>query len=697
MSRAPLTVPPPRADDHEDVAWALRAASAEWQRDAYKDAVVWIERAAETAEEVGAIQRSVELLQLAASLRRMSNTTTPPPPLIGGAPPPLVPPRAPSLPPPWSEAAPPMRPAYASAPVVESVEIEMELEDELDFIDAEEVSDVEAIEEVEADEHFFDDSEEDDPRPLPSFADLEDEDAPPPPTLPPTEERPSQRYDLPPLSVSERAAARVSRASSSPALPSNAFERGTDVAAPEFNESDLVTTPLSNPDFEDEAPTFIMDPSVSPIPSVPPKSQTSGIDIRIHSDHPFDFDQSSPAEVAMAQRAKVEDDDIEKELGVDLSLRAERHVGMASIRPFVGPGFAPTTSADSEPFAVAPSAELPPIAPIEPPSHPMQAPPQASMREPDLDLSEYDYPPDEDGPPGALRSGPPRALEMPPPSSQDTEPSPSGPGTKRSGRLRSVRPPGSVPPSGLEDALDLALFQVPGLEDLPEDVQIELLRKAKIVKLAPDEEVNNFAVAVVLRGTVQIMPTIADASSATVRKGGVIFTQGSLESGVDLRAVGFDLGTKVVVFGRKDFDEATASCPWVVDELKSVGDEFQGLAGAVMGPLGDSLDDMFRAMVLEKFRVKRIRAGQVIALSGRTMDGMYIVGAGKFELVASDGRHAGELGPGDFVFPETILSGSTAPHTVAALGDALVLYAERMAAHELLATCPPFIELLAGS
>src|SRR5690606_36219924 len=150
------------------------------------------------------------------------------------------------------------------------------------------------------------------------------------------------------------------------------------------------------------------------------------------------------------------------------------------------------------------------------------------------------------------------------------------------------------------------------------------------------EEVNSFAAALVTRGTVQLMRTIADASCAAVRKGGVIFTQGSLEAGIDLRVVGFDLGTRVVVFEREPFQQALAMCPWVAEELSAAADNYQALAGAVMGPLGESFDEMFRSMVLDKLAVKHVRSGETIVQEGKPLNGIYVVGAGS--LVAETGR-----------------------------------------------------------
>lgn len=261
--------------------------------------------------------------------------------------------------------------------------------------------------------------------------------------------------------------------------------------------------------------------------------------------------------------------------------------------------------------------------------------------------------------------------------------------------VREVPVEPSRPP--LETHLDgVSLADVSGLQDLPEDAQAALVAGAQCRDLALHEEINSFGVALVLRGTVEIMPAVADASCAQARRGEVVFTRGSLEDAVALRVVASAPGTRVAIWSDEQLSEATAACPWVADDLALVADRYQALAGAVMGSLGDSLDAMFRGMVLDKCAVRRFDSGEVLLEAGNPVDGMYIVGAGWLELLGPDGKVAEELGPGDFLFPETILAAGAATATVR-IGrrGALVLYASRMDAHELLATCPPFIELLA--
>jgi hypothetical protein len=403
--------------------------------------------------------------------------------------------------------------------------------------------------------------------------------------------------------------------------------------------------------------------------------------------------------------------------------------GRASVRPSRPPGSPDrVTSAASEPYGLAPSAQLPPTAPrfglgapIEPPSSPTTAPPPAAMREPEErpsvlpEVQRESYPTGHPSapPPGPAISNAPEpdevddmfaAISRPPPKPA-TRVLPSGAGVAPAPPGLEKSPDSSAPASQLVrqteeggilvDGIDL--MEIPGLQDLPDDAALALARTARLVSLHRGEEVTSFGVALVTRGAVQLMPTVADAPCAHARKGEVLFTKGTLHTEVAVRAVGYDPGSRVAVFSQEALLEATSASPWVADELAEIADKYLAFAGAVLGPLGRSLDDMFRFMVLEKCTVKSKAPGAIIGQAGAPMDGMYILGGGTLELLNPDGSVSGELALGDFVFPETVLSAAPARQTIRAGKDgALVLFANRMGAHELLATCPPLIELLAG-
>jgi hypothetical protein len=243
----------------------------------------------------------------------------------------------------------------------------------------------------------------------------------------------------------------------------------------------------------------------------------------------------------------------------------------------------------------------------------------------------------------------------------------------------------------------MPLADVVGLQDLPEDAQRELVRSVRIERLETDEEVSAFGVALVLDGWVNIMPTIADAACARASRGEVVFTNGTLDEHVALRVVAGLSGTRVAVWEQAAIDDATADCPWVRDELLAIADRFQALAGACMGPMGDRLDDSLRWMVTSRCEIKTLLPGDIVIEGGRPMPGLFIVGSGTLSLVDAAGSENGELASGEFVFAAQVLSGAVAPATVrAGAGGALVLFAARKTAHELIMVVPPLLEILAG-
>ncbi len=606
MNPSRLTIPPPQDDDHEDVAWALRAASAQWRRDSHDDAVAWVRRAAETAEEVGQQRRAAELKDLAAQLSG------------GSAPPKAVAP------------PPPPRPGVAMAPPPPRAP-----QPSLGLVVDVELDDVEEVDELLEDDIEFDEAEGGTAETQYGIGST----APAPPGDEPvtediiTQDKKRGLADIFP-EVLEPAAPAPDKRLEFELEEEPSF--GDRVSAPEvaFGETSLddlglgdlahldsspeaasgeLESPFSEEltsadEFTDEEPPTAQ---MAPPSSEPPPASLPAFELAAPGLPPADL---APPEWAAPQLATP-----------DLDLRAPPDVGPASHFPPSGP--------PPEPFPLAPSALAPDVAELE----------AAAL--------------------AAAAAGPAEAAPAP----------------------------------LLAEVDGVPLENVSGLADLPEDSQSDLARGAELVALSAGEETRAFAVALVTAGAVDIMPAIADAACARARRGEVIFTRGTLGGSVALRVVGAENGTRVAIWSAEQLGAATAACPWVADELALVADRFQALAGAVQGPLGDQLDDMFRPMVLEKCSVRRFGPGDVLLEKGKAVDGMYIVGAGWVELTQDDGSVAEELGPGDFLFKSTILMPGKATRTArAGQGGALMLFAPRMATHELLATCPPFIELVAG-
>jgi len=127
-----------------------------------------------------------------------------------------------------------------------------------------------------------------------------------------------------------------------------------------------------------------------------------------------------------------------------------------------------------------------------------------------------------------------------------------------------------------------------------------------------------------------------------------------------------------------------------------LADRFQALAGVGMGPMGERLDDSLRAMVTERCEIKRLLPGETLTTKGKAVGGMYIMAAGRLEIVNGEAVES-ELGPGDFLFGPQVLSNGAAPHdSRAGKGGALVLFAGRSVAHELLLSVPPLLEIFAS-
>jgi hypothetical protein len=243
---------------------------------------------------------------------------------------------------------------------------------------------------------------------------------------------------------------------------------------------------------------------------------------------------------------------------------------------------------------------------------------------------------------------------------------------------------------------DVLLGEVRGLEDVPPEGQAILAREAHIERLREDEEISSFGLALVVRGAVKVMPAIADLACARALKGDIVWSEGNLEDGVALRLVGAEDHTEVAVWDAELLKSIVRDYPWVVEDLKGLADRFQALAGVAMGPMGERLDDSLRAMVTDRCEIKRLLPSELLTYKGKPVGGMYIMAAGRLEIMAGE-KIDSELGPGDFLFGAQVLSNGAAPADArAGKGGALVLFAPRSIAHELLLSVPPLLEIFAS-
>jgi hypothetical protein len=255
----------------------------------------------------------------------------------------------------------------------------------------------------------------------------------------------------------------------------------------------------------------------------------------------------------------------------------------------------------------------------------------------------------------------------------------------------SVRPRPPVKP--------VDLSSIDAFSDLPDDARDAFARAALVQQLSRDEEISGFALAVVLDGSLDLAATIVDTVAMRMEAQSVIRARGTTEHIAPIRLVAVSDSARVATWSEQSVEEAFRTCPWVEDDLRAAGDRFQALVGVTMGPLGERFDPQLRAQVASRLSLVALSEHEVFAARGSPIPGLLVVGAGELELVDADGAPNGiVLRAGDFLFPNEVLLAAPAPNTVrASKGGALVLFADRRIAQELLVTCPPLLEIFGGT
>jgi len=253
--------------------------------------------------------------------------------------------------------------------------------------------------------------------------------------------------------------------------------------------------------------------------------------------------------------------------------------------------------------------------------------------------------------------------------------------------------PGS-PPDADRATIDLSALEA--FADLPDDARETFATAAMIHELRLDEEAVGFALAVVIDGEVDVCATIAEAAGERLSAGAVLRARGSVGPAASLRFVCASEQARVATWDDSAVEEGFRTSPWVEEDLCAAADRTHALIGATLGPLGDRLDASIRKQITDRLHVRALEPGDVLVEKGQPVPGVVLVGAGYLEIVEG-GRVIERVSAGQFVFSTSILGGGAAPATARASSDGtIVLFGDRMVAHELLLTCPPLLEVLAG-
>jgi hypothetical protein len=243
---------------------------------------------------------------------------------------------------------------------------------------------------------------------------------------------------------------------------------------------------------------------------------------------------------------------------------------------------------------------------------------------------------------------------------------------------------------------DVALEAIDAFADLPEDVQRTLVTAAVIEDLAPSESRSGFGTALVLAGEAVVCAVDVDVPAQRVAPRSLVPAKGTIEAGLPVRIVGGAGGAKVAFWTPEVLAAALRSCPWVLDECAALADRLQARAGLTIGPLGQA-DAETRDGIAARLTTRVLEPGEVITEELGPMPGIAFVVAGSIELLDGDpAAVAGELRPGELLFPEATWAGAPAPMTSrAAPGGAILLIGDRKLALELVANVPVVADILA--
>jgi len=409
--------------------------------------------------------------------------------------------------------------------------------------------------------------------------------------------------------------------------------------------------------------------------------------------------------------SEQEEEPVTEERESHVPTAAEKHAGM--LDPWADQE-APTRTPTREPSPVP----LPP--PRPPPRTPLPVPPPAAAPSPPAPLQAAAPPP----PPPPVR--PPSAAPPPPaplpaaaaPAPASFEPEevvtsappvdkPKPPAAKPPRPPPPVRKPPPPPPPKARPSVKpqapassgVDLTSVAAFADLPDDARVAFANAAGVQPLGKDEEVSGFALALVLEGQVDLTATIVDAPAVRLRAGEVLLARGTVEHVAPVRLIGAIEASRVAIWDEHSVEQAFHACPWVEDELRAACDRLHAEVGLTMGPLGERLDWGLRTDLASRMTLRSLAEHEVFATRGEQLPGLLVVGAGELELLDENGEQPGGLvRTGDFLFPTEVLRAAPAPLTArASKGGALIFFAERRAAQELLMTCPPLLEIFAGA
>ncbi len=248
--------------------------------------------------------------------------------------------------------------------------------------------------------------------------------------------------------------------------------------------------------------------------------------------------------------------------------------------------------------------------------------------------------------------------------------------------------------------------KVPLFDDLPPDAFLELVNRmgyqhleAGAVILREGDPGRSFFV--IVEGKVRVYKAVPGAGEVTLASlgEGAFFGEMALLSGAPRAAnVAAEVETELLEISDMLLREIVGRYPSVANSLKNF--YRQRLINNVMATsvIFKDFDPGERKSIVERFKMKQARPGEVLIREGEASDGLYVVlhGSAKVTKKLPDGRAAevATLREGELAGEMSLLNNEAATATVAAAGPTILLKLPAEQFQELILTHPQILELV---
>jgi CRP-like cAMP-binding protein len=255
-------------------------------------------------------------------------------------------------------------------------------------------------------------------------------------------------------------------------------------------------------------------------------------------------------------------------------------------------------------------------------------------------------------------------------------------------------------------AEELERPQIPLFSDLPKSAFIELLVQMEMKEMMPGEyvitegEVGD-SFFVVANGKVRVSrksDTGEEVTLAYLTDGAFFGEMALLQDGARTASVIVEEESQIFEISKDVLDRVVSAYPSVANVLKNF--YRQRLLSTVMAthPLFRPFDAAQRRDLMEMFKSKPFKKGDVILQQGKKGAGLFLLLNGKLSVVKeADGKEIelAELGPGDLFGEMSLLTNQPTTASVTCVTDCFVLRLSKRNFDEVIMTHPQILELVA--